>query len=126
MKWFWRMIFLSRVVHFEIPAEDVERAVTFYESVFGWEIEKWDDYDYWLVKTGEESEPGINGAIMPKSDGSIRNAISVDSYDDAVEKIVETGGEMITEKREVPGMGFNGLFRDSEGNILGIIEFNDK
>jgi predicted enzyme related to lactoylglutathione lyase len=117
---------MSRVVHFEIPADDMERAVKFYESVFGWEIEKWDDFDYWLAKTGEDSQPGINGAIMPSGDGGIRNTITVDSYDEAAKKIVESGGEMLSEKMEVPGVGFNGLFRDSEGNELGIIELQIK
>ncbi|HPT75026.1 MAG TPA: VOC family protein, partial [Methanomassiliicoccaceae archaeon] len=55
---------MPRVIHFEIPAEDPERAVEFYKKVFGWKIDKWEGpIDYWLVMTGENDEPGINGAI---------------------------------------------------------------
>jgi len=52
---------LSRVIHFEIHADIPERAVKFYEKVFGWQIQKWGPIDSWLAKTGEEGEPGING-----------------------------------------------------------------
>jgi len=116
---------MSKVVHFEIPAENMERASKFYENVFGWEITKWEGpFDYWLVKTGEEDEQGIGGAIMPKeSDEVIRNAISVDSYEEFAEKIEMEGGKMLTEKMGIPGIGYTGTFQDTEGNILLIVEF---
>ena len=115
---------MSRVVHFEIPAEDPERAVKFYENVFKWKIEKWDQFEYWLVTTGEDDEPGINGAIMPKEFGvTVRDTISVDSYDEFADKITDAGGKMLSEKMEVPGMGITGSFQDTEGNIFAIIEF---
>jgi len=115
---------MSKVVHFEIPADNPERAVKFYEDVFGWEVTKWDGpSDYWLLTTGEDDEPGINGAIMPKKFGAmVRDTISVDSYDEFAQKIEKKGGKMLTEKMPIPGMGFNGLFQDTEGNVLGIIE----
>ena len=79
---------MSRVVHFEILADDPERAIKFYENVFKCKIEKWDQYDYWLVTTGENDEPGINGAIMPNEfGGTVRDTINVDSYDEFVKKI---------------------------------------
>ena len=62
---------MSKVIHFEIPADDLDRAIKFYKDVFGWEIEKWDQGDYWLVSTGPDDEPGINGAIMPKESGDM-------------------------------------------------------
>jgi len=115
---------MSKVVHFEIPAENPERAIKFYEEVFGWEISNWGGpFDYWLVTAGDEEEPGINGAIMPKEqDDVVRNTISVDSFDEFAQKIVDRGGKMLTEKMEIPGMGFTGQFQDTEGNIMGIIE----
>ncbi len=61
-----RDIIMSRMVHFEIPADDPERAILFYENVFNWKIDKWDQYEYWLIKTGEDNEPGINGAFITK------------------------------------------------------------
>ncbi len=114
---------MSKVIHFEIPADDVNRAIKFYKDVFGWEIEKWEQGDYWLVSTGPEDEPGINGAIMPKKSGDkVRDTISVNSYEEFAKKIESQGGKMLTEKMTIPGMGFNGLFQDTEGNVFGIIE----
>jgi uncharacterized protein YndB with AHSA1/START domain/predicted enzyme related to lactoylglutathione lyase len=115
---------MSKVVHFEIPAENPERAVKFYEEVFGWEISNWGGpFDYWLVTAGDDDEPGINGAIMPQEFGAVvRDTISVDSFDEFAQKIEESGGKMLTEKMEIPGMGFTGQFQDTEGNIMGIIE----
>jgi predicted enzyme related to lactoylglutathione lyase len=80
---------MSRVIWFEIPADDPERAAKFYEDVFGWEVEKWEGpFDYWLIKTGPEEEPGIHGAIMTKDMGEvIRDTIGVDNYDEFAEKI---------------------------------------
>lgn len=115
-------IVLSKVVHFEIPADDPGRAVKFYEDVFGWKIEKWGDFDYWLVTTGEDDEPGINGAILPRDMFSmVRNAISVDSYDEAVGKIVASGGKILSDKMNVPSIGDTAAFEDSEGNVFLII-----
>jgi uncharacterized protein YndB with AHSA1/START domain len=115
---------LAKVIHFEIPAEKPEKAVKFYENVFGWKISKWDGpFDYWLVTAGEDDEPGINGAIMLKEPGDIvRDTISITSFDEFAQKIENHGGKMVTEKMEIPGMGFTGLFQDTEGNIMGIIE----
>jgi uncharacterized protein len=71
---------MSRVVHFEIPADDPLRAIKFYESVLNGKIEKWNQYNCWLITTGENDEPGINGAIMPNEfGGTVRDTISVDS-----------------------------------------------
>ncbi len=78
---------LPRVIHFEIPADDPDRAVAFYKRVFGWKIEKWGGpANYWLVTTGEEKEPGINGAITEKSENvpATTNTISVPSFDDKI------------------------------------------
>jgi uncharacterized protein len=113
---------LSKVVHFEIPVDDPARAIKFYEDVFGWKIERWGDFDYWLVTTGEDDEPGINGAILPRDMyPKVRNAISVDSYDEAVGNIESSGGKMLTDKMNVPGIGDTAAFEDSEGNVFLII-----
>lgn len=117
---------MSRVIWFEIPADDPERAAKFYEDVFDWEVEKWDGpFDYWLIKTGSEEEPGIHGAIMTKDMGEIvRDTIAVDSYDEFSKKIEAEGGKMLTDKIEIPNMGYMGSFKDTEGNIFAIIESN--
>jgi len=115
---------MSRVVHFEIPADDPGRAASFYEDVFGWKIEKWDGpFDYWLVTTGSDDEPGINGAIMSKEMGDmVRNTIGVDSFDTFATKIEKNGGKMVTEKNNIPGIGDMAAFQDTEGNIFVIMQ----
>lgn len=115
---------MPRVIHFEIPADDPERAVEFYKEVFGWEIEKWNGpFDYWLVKTGEDDQPGINGAIMTKMMGDqLRNTIAVESFDDFASKILTNGGKSVIPKMTIPNIGTMGSFEDTEGNVFLIME----
>ena len=116
---------MSRVVHFEIPAEDPEKLAKFYSEVFDWQIDKWEDaVDYWMITTGEENEPGINGAIMKKGDqqSTIVNVIEVESIDESLDKIVAGGGSILTPKMPVPGIGYAANFRDTQGNVFGLMQ----
>lgn len=115
---------MPRVVHFEIPAEKPERAVKFYEMVFGWKIEKWaGPFPYWLVTTGEDKEPGINGAIMEKGNFQTTvNTIGVASVDEFLNKITSAGGRVIMPKAAVPGQGYVAYAADTEGNVFGIFQ----
>lgn len=114
---------MSRVVHFEIQADEPERAVKFYRKVFGWKIDKWEGpVDYWLVTTGEESELGINGAItLPMNPGTV-NTIDISSVDEFTQKIEEAGGKVVMPKRVVPGVGYMAYCEDTEGNVFGIMQ----
>ena len=116
---------MARVIHFELPADKPERAVKFYEGLFGWKIDKWDGpVDYWLVTTGEEGEPGINGAIKDKAtpESVTCNTLGVDSIDVYFNKVKGAGGQVLTEKMEIPGIGWHGYCKDTEGNIVGLME----
>jgi predicted enzyme related to lactoylglutathione lyase len=116
---------MPRVIHFEIPADNPERAAQFYQKVFGWKVDKWaGPMDYWLAKTGEDKEPGINGAITEKGDyvAATTNTIDVASYEDAVKKIMEAGGKVLTAKMAVPGVGYMSYCKDTEGNVFGIMQ----
>ena len=63
---------MSRVVHFEIHAGDPERAVGFYTKILGWKFERWGTEEYWLITTGPDSQPGINGGFYAKdTEGNI-------------------------------------------------------
>jgi len=116
---------MSRIVHFELPADQPERAVKFYETVFGWKIEKWNGpVNYWLVSTGESPEPGIDGAIMQRGgdfSGPV-NTISVVSLDEAIEGVVNSGGSIVVPKMAIPGVGYMVYFTDTEGNLSGIMQ----
>lgn len=115
---------MPRVVHFELPADDPERAGAFYRSVFGWKIDKWDGpVDYWLVTTGEEGTPGIDGAISPREQGAtVTYTVDVPSVDEYVEKVLAAGGTIALPKQEVPGVGYLAYCADTEGNVFGVME----
>ncbi|MGF1470621.1 MAG: VOC family protein [Rubrobacteraceae bacterium] len=121
---------MGRVVHFEVSAEDPQRAGRFYEEVFGWESNQWDgpiDYEYWLVKTGAEEEPGIDGAIVGRGDGDGSSGayvcvVGVDSLDESLQKVEQQGGEIVSPKESVAGVGSFAYCRDPEGNVFGLIQ----
>jgi predicted enzyme related to lactoylglutathione lyase len=117
---------MPRVTHFEIPAENTERAVGFYRKVFGWKIEKYGNIDYWLITTGEDKEPGINGAIAEKdaTHPLTINTVSVSSFEEAAKKIKEEGGQVLTPKMAVQSVGWLAYCKDTEGNIFGIIQMD--
>ena len=121
---------MPRVVHFEIPATDPERAVAFYKGVFGWEINKWEgSEDYWLIKTGPPGELGIDGAIMRRQGEATGDSptaylctVGVESIDEYLEKVKQAGGLVLTPKMPIPGVGTFAYCRDTEGNQFGIIQ----
>jgi predicted enzyme related to lactoylglutathione lyase len=114
---------MLRVVHFELAADDPERAVKFYSDIFGWKIEKWaGPVDYWLITTGKD-EPGIDGALGRR--GEIMegaNTINVPSVDEYISKIEASGGKVVAPKNTVPGVGYVAYCQDTEGATFGIIE----
>ena len=116
---------MGRVIHFEFPADNPERAVEFYTKVFGWEIQKWQGpVDYWLVKTGADGKPGINGGIQRRMHpGAVTaNTIDVASVDDAVASILKNGGKNVAPKMAIPGVGYLAYCSDTEGNVFGVMQ----
>jgi predicted enzyme related to lactoylglutathione lyase len=123
----------GKVVHFEIPFDDGDRAATFYHEAFGWQIMPIPDLGYTMVMTGPTdpekgpTEPGfINGGMFqrsPEFEGKAPNlVIDVDSVDDALAKAEAAGGKTVTPKMQVGEMGFTGYFADTEGNLIGVWE----
>jgi predicted enzyme related to lactoylglutathione lyase len=113
---------MSRPVHFEIMAADPARAVEFYTKVFGWQMQKWEGPEaYWLVTTGPEGTPGINGGVA-KSRGEplTVNTIGVDSVDEVAEKVVANGGKVVLPKMAIPGVGYQIYCQDTEGIVFGL------
>jgi len=124
---------MDKVVHFEIPAEDVSRAKEFYGSIFGWDVQ---DYEmgggtYAILQTVPvderqmPTEPGaINGGMMQRSAATPGPVITiqVDAIDEALKKIEAGGGGVVTPRTEVPNMGWFAYFKDSEGNTMGLWE----
>lgn len=123
---------MSRVVHFEIHAEKPERAIAFYTGLFQWQFTAWNGgVPYWLINTGLNDKPGINGGLVPRrgpapAEGQPVNAycstVDVTSVDDAVKRIVELGGSIALPKMAIPGVGWLAYGKDTEGNIFGVMQ----
>ena len=116
---------MSRVVHFEVPADNPERAIKFYESVFGWRIEQWDGpIEYWLIMTGPEDQPGIDGGLAPREDSAIgiENFIDVKDLDASLKAVTDQGGEITRPRMTVPGVGWVAYIKDTEGNIFALMQ----
>ncbi|WP_342472652.1 VOC family protein [Metasolibacillus sp. FSL H7-0170] len=123
---------MGRLIHFEIHVSEMERAKSFYGEVFGWTFQDWSDYagmPYFGAVTGSEEEPGINGALMQRqgaepeenqpANGYISTMIVAD-YDATESKILANGGKVAKAKHALPGMAWQGYYKDTEGNIFGI------
>lgn len=116
---------MARVTHFEISVENMQNAIEFYRNVFGWQIEKWEGpIDYWLIKTGEDSEPGIDGALMEKSEGfpGIVNTVEVVNLDESIQKVLMNGGQQKGEIHNIPDVGIFVYCTDREDNLFGMMQ----
>ena len=115
---------MHRPIHFEIPAENPERAINFYSTVFGWKFDKWaGPTDYWLITTGS-SGPGINGGLLPRRDPSqpCVNTIEVANVEEKVKTVESHGGTCVLPKMPVPGVGWLAYCKDTEGHIFGMMQ----
>ncbi len=116
---------MARVTHFEFNVKDIEKTIEFYKVVFNWNITKWEGpIDYWLVMTGDENTPGIDGGIGSAEEDfpNIVNIMDVKNIDEVIEKIKANGGEIIRPKHAVPGVGWLTYFKDPEGIVSGVME----
>lgn len=121
---------MNKVVHFELPAEDLKRSKDFYSTVFGWATQDF-GADVAMVTTVDSDDNGpkvpgaINGDIFQKTADSNQHpsiVMEVDSIDEYLKKIEAAGGKIIKGKQEMAGMGYYASFADTEGNVLGLWE----
>lgn len=118
---------MATLVHFDISADNINRARTFYEQIFGWKFIDTDGpVPYQLIQTTDsQGNPGIGGGIAKRikdDEGGITNFIGVENIDDYLKKVEEAGGTIIDAKMPVPGYGFLAVCRDTEGNRFGLWE----
>src|SRR5436189_2306369 len=117
---------MPRVVHFEIYTDDPETVRPFYQDIFGWKIEKFQGpVEYWLVTTGDDKEPGINGGLTRPREGQspgTLNTIGVSSLDRTIKDIERRGGKICVPKMSIPKIGWLAYAQDPAGNVFGIIE----
>lgn len=119
----------GKVVHFEIPADDPERAQAFYREAFGWRIDSMPEFEYAMVRTtatnetGMPTEPGaINGGMLRRQ-GPITSpviTIDVEDIDAALASIERLGGKTAQARQPVGDMGFAAYFTDPDGNLMGL------
>jgi predicted enzyme related to lactoylglutathione lyase len=125
---------MPRVIHFEIHADNPDRAIAFYRNLFGWEFTKWDGpMPYWLIKTGPDNAPGINGGLLKRQspiDGQavIAYVCTVDtsSLDSMLQKAQAGGATIALPKMPIPGVGWLAYCKDTEGNIFGMMQADPK
>jgi predicted enzyme related to lactoylglutathione lyase len=135
---------MPTIVHFEIPADDVDRAKKFYSDLFGWKMEKWpaadgkdssssssssSNMEYWIISTTDDkgNKADISAGMMKRQEQHqhITNFIDVNSVDEYSSKIEKLGGKVVVSKMAVPGMGYFAVCHDTENNSFGIWESND-
>jgi len=105
---------MSRVIHFEIHAEQPERAIQFYTGLFGWQFTAWNgSVPYWLVTTGPIEGQPVNAYAC---------TVDVASVDAALKTIAELGGTIALPKMAIPGVGWLAYGKDTEGNIFGVMQ----
>lgn len=123
---------MSRAVHFEIQASDPQALIDYYTGLFGWAFNKWEGGEYWMIHTGTEDKPGINGGLLPRRGpapdaNAAVNAfvitVDVEDIDASLAKAADNGGGGVcVPKMAVPGIGWLGYAKDPDGNIFGMMQ----
>jgi predicted enzyme related to lactoylglutathione lyase len=118
------------VTHFAVHADDLDRAKTFYERVFGWRITPWGPPDFFMIQTGPDDDPGIHGSLQgrsgPAQAGGLRAfecTIGVDDVDAIATAVTEHGGKIRVPKMHIVGVGWLVQFEDPEGNIVSAMRY---
>ena len=134
---------MPTIVHFEIPADDIERSKKFYTDLFGWKIEKLSvkedsrltsvataqPIEYWIITTTDDKgNKAVGGGIMKRQmpEHRVTNYVGVKSVDEYSAKVEKLGGKVIAPKHAVSGMGYFVLCIDTENNAFAIWETNEK
>jgi predicted enzyme related to lactoylglutathione lyase len=125
---------MNPVVHFEMPAEDRNRMADFYANAFGWKTQQLgeDMGNYVLATTTDSDEKGpkkpgaINGGFFQKTDDNPAQypsvVIAVDNIKEHMMKVEKSGGKVLGEPWDIPGIGLYVSFFDTEGNRVGMIQ----
>jgi uncharacterized protein len=120
---------MPAIVHFDVPAEDIERAKKFYAALLGWKFQAFPEMQYNLITTTNlDGTPGVGGGMGKRMEPSQRmmNYFGVPSLDAAMKQVKSLGGTVMSEKMAVPGMGFLANCADTEGNAFGLWEENSQ
>jgi uncharacterized protein len=122
---------MAKVVHFEIPFDDKERAMKFYTDAFEWELTDMPQMSYVMAQsapvdeTQRPTEPGaINGGLFQRPSEAPHPTIylNVESIEAALSKVKKAGGKVVTPNTPIPGMGAYARVSDTEGNVIGLFQ----
>jgi len=117
---------------FGITADDVSRARLFYEQVFGWRFEPWGPPDFYLIHTGDENDPGVQGLLHKRREPvqgtgmtGFECTIGVDNIERVIGAVETGGGKIVMAKFHIPTVGTGVYFNDTEGNFVGAMEYDN-
>jgi predicted enzyme related to lactoylglutathione lyase len=115
---------VARIIHFEILADDPDRAAAFYAAVLGWTVQSPPgEMRYRLLTTGEDGEAGINGGMMDRHfDQPVINTVQVGSLADVIERVTANGGSVVHGPNEIPGVGTQAYCKDTEENLFAAMQ----
>jgi predicted enzyme related to lactoylglutathione lyase len=128
---------MPTIVHFQIPADDIERSKKFYNELFGWKFDKFpsssgsepipEGMEYWMISTTDyKGNKALGGDMIRQSpQQGIANYFDVKSVQEYSAKVEQLGGKVITQKTPVPGMGYFAICTDTENNTFGIFEADE-
>lgn len=117
------------IIHFDIPADNVDLLKGFYRQVFGWKVIDLPEMGYVMFHTvptdenGMLLEPGVNGGMYQRvsREQVPLNYVQVESVDEHVERAVSNGGRIVSPKQHIPTVGDVAVISDPEGNPVGLI-----
>jgi predicted enzyme related to lactoylglutathione lyase len=124
---------MSRAVHFEIHATEPQVLIDFYSNLFGWSFSKYSTGEYWLINTGPDSQPGINGGLLPRpgpapgpmaSPNAFVITVDVDDLDASLAKAFGGGAMLCVSKMAIAGVGWLAYVKDPDGNIFGMMQMD--
>jgi uncharacterized protein len=122
----------NNVNHFSINADDVPRARRFYEKAFGWKFEPWGPPNFYLIKTGTDEEPGLEGALQGRREivagkpmYGFECTLGVASIDETLAAVEASGGKIVMPKFHIPTVGTLIFFEDTEGNVVGAMQYEE-
>jgi predicted enzyme related to lactoylglutathione lyase len=124
---------MSRAVHFEIHASNPQALIDFYTNLFGWSFTKYPAGEYWLINTGLEGQPGINGGLLPRpgpapgpmaSPNAFVITVDVDNLDASLSKAQGNGAVLCVPKMAIPDIGWLAYVKDPDGNIFGMMQMD--
>ncbi len=123
----------NNLASFAIHADDVGRCRRFYEAVFGWRFEPWGPPDFYLVHTGDEENPGVQGLmhkrLEPRGEGGpncFECTVGVEDIDAVTAAAKKHGARIIMEKAPIPTVGVLTKFEDTEGNVLSAMAYDHR